>query len=175
MFQQRSTLQGSPALAAARGEDARFDNEHSLRYVIGVAVGLVATLLLFLLMQALIKSDTIPFSERDRGQILEFVQLEEQEEPNNTTMIRCGPPGAWPELDFLTEIPETAEIETWILARAAADDSTADEMQAMWPEFPVVCPPSLLKPGERARGQAAENAVSAFETGCVALNRLALR
>ncbi len=78
MFQQRSTLQGSPALAAARGEDARFDNEHSLRYVIGVAVGLVATLLLFLLMQALIKSDRIPFSERDRGQVLEFVQLEEE-------------------------------------------------------------------------------------------------
>ena len=52
MFHQRSTLQGSPALAAARGEDARFDNEHSLRYGIGVAVGLVATLLLFLLMQA---------------------------------------------------------------------------------------------------------------------------
>ena len=173
MFQQRSTLQGSLTLAAARGEDARFDNEHILRYAIGVAVGLAATLLLFLPMRALIKSDRKPFSERERGQILEFVQLEEQEEPNNTTIISCWPPGAWPELDFLTEIPETAEIETWILARAAADDSTADEMQAMWPEFPVVCPPSLLKPGERARGQAAENAVSVLETGCIAFKSLA--
>ena len=173
MFQQRSTLQGSPALAAARGEDARFDNEHSLRYVIGVAVGLVATLLLFLLMQALIKSDTIPFSERDRGQILEFVQLEEEMDVP-IQQIGCYFPPA-PELDFLTEIPATAEIGTWSLARAAADGPTANDAQAMWPEFPVVCPPSLLKPGERARGQAVENAVSAFETGCVALNRLALR
>ena len=124
-------------------------------------------------MQALIKSDTIPFSERDRGQILESVQLEEEMDVP-IQQIGCYFPPA-PELDFLTEIPATAEIETWSLARAAADGPTADNAQAMWPEFPVVCPPSLLKPGERARGQAVENAVSAFETGCVALNRLALR
>ena len=117
-------------------------------------------------MQALIKSAKIPFSARGQGQIVEFVRLEEEE----VQPIGCVLP---PELEFLTEIPETAEIETWILARAAADDSTADEMQAMWPEFPVVCPPSLLKPGERARGQAAENAVSVLETGCIAFKSLA--
>ena len=173
MFHRRSTLQGSPALADAPGGDARFDNEHISRYAIGVAVGLVVTLLLFLLMQALIKSDGKPFSERERGQVLEYVQLEEAEEPIQT--LHCWPPGAWAELDFLTEIPETAEIETWILAHAATDDSKAGEVQATWPTFPIACPTPLLKPGEPIRGQAAENAVSVFETGCVAFNHLAQR
>ena len=77
MFNPRSTLLGSMALADAWGHDARFDNEHVLRYAIGVAVGLVTTLLLFYLMQALIKSDMNPFTDREQGHILEFVRLEE--------------------------------------------------------------------------------------------------
>ena len=80
MFNRRSTLQGSLALADGWGQDARFDYEHVLRYAIGVAIGLVATLLLFLLMQALIKSDKNPFSALGQGQILEFVRLEEEKE-----------------------------------------------------------------------------------------------
>ena len=80
MFNRRSTLQGSLALADAWGHDARFDYEHVLRYAIGVAIGLVATLLLFLLMQALIKSDESPFSALGQGEILQFVRLEEEKE-----------------------------------------------------------------------------------------------
>ena len=164
-------MQGSLTLADARGEDARFDNEHILRYAIGVAVGLVATLLLFLLMQALIKSDRKPFSERERGQVLEYVQLEEEKE------VPIRPIGCYflpaPELEFLTETPETVEIETWLVERAAAHGPTADEARAMWPAFPVVCLPPLLEPGEPARGQNVENAAWVFETGCVAFNGLA--
>ena len=81
VFNPRSTLQESLALAGAWGHDARFDNEHVLRYAIGVAVGLVTTLLLFYLMQALIKSDMNPFADREQGHILEFVRLEEEREP----------------------------------------------------------------------------------------------
>ena len=78
VFNPRSTLQESLALAGARGHGARFDNEHVLRYVIGVAIGLVTTLLLFYLMQALIKSDMSPFTDLGHGQILKFVRLEEE-------------------------------------------------------------------------------------------------
>ena len=67
-------------LADAWGHDTRSDRERILRYVIGVAVGLVATLLLFLLMQALIKSDQNPFSALGQGGILEFVRLEDEKE-----------------------------------------------------------------------------------------------
>ena len=80
MFNRRSTLQGSLALADAWGQDVRFDYEHVLRYAIGVAIGMVATLLLFFLMQALIKSDQNPFSALGQGEILEFVRLEDEKE-----------------------------------------------------------------------------------------------
>ena len=81
MFNPRSTLPGFLALAGARSHDACADNGHTLRYMIGVAVGLVTTLVLFYLMQALIKSDMNPFSDRGQGQIIEFVRLEEEREP----------------------------------------------------------------------------------------------
>ena len=50
------------------------------RYAIGVAAGLVVTFFLFLLMQALIKSDKSPFSDPGQGSILDFVRLEEDQE-----------------------------------------------------------------------------------------------
>ena len=81
MFNPRSTLPGFLALAGARSHDASADNGHTLRYMIGVAVGLVTTLVLFYLMQALIKSDMNPFGDREQGQIIEFVRLEEEREP----------------------------------------------------------------------------------------------
>ena len=81
MFNPRSTLPGFLAIAGARSHDACADNGHTLRYMIGVAVGLVTTLVLFYLMQALIKSDMNPFSDRGTGQIIEFVRLEEEREP----------------------------------------------------------------------------------------------
>jgi protein TonB len=47
------------------------------RYVFGVALGIVTTFVLFLLMQALIKSDKSPFDDAVRGKIVDFVRLED--------------------------------------------------------------------------------------------------
>ena len=77
MINLRSTLQGSLALANICGHDV-LDNANLTRFAVSVAVGLVTTLLLFLLMQALIKSDTNPFTDPGKGDILSFVRLEEE-------------------------------------------------------------------------------------------------
>ncbi len=77
MINLRSTLQGSPALAIICRQDV-LDTTHMARFAVSVAVGLVTTLLLFLLMQALIKSDTNPFTDPGKGDILSFVRLEEE-------------------------------------------------------------------------------------------------
>ena len=45
-----------------------------MRYVFGVALGAVTTFVLFLLMQALIKSDKSPFDESITGKIVDFDQ-----------------------------------------------------------------------------------------------------
>jgi protein TonB len=49
------------------------------RYAVGVALGIVVTFTLFLLMQALMKSDKSPFDEGVKGRIVDFVRLEEDE------------------------------------------------------------------------------------------------
>ncbi|MEQ8861417.1 MAG: energy transducer TonB [Pseudomonadales bacterium] len=51
-----------------------------IRYVFGVALGAVATFALFLLMQALIKSDKSPFDDAVQGKIVDFVRLEDENE-----------------------------------------------------------------------------------------------
>jgi protein TonB len=48
-----------------------------VRYAFGVALGIVATFVLFLLMQALIKSDKSPFDEGASGRIVDFVRLQD--------------------------------------------------------------------------------------------------
>jgi protein TonB len=48
-----------------------------VRYAFGVALGIVATFVLFLLMQALIKSDKSPFDEGAKGRIVDFVRLQD--------------------------------------------------------------------------------------------------
>jgi protein TonB len=48
-----------------------------MRYVFGVSLGIVTTFALFLLMQALIKSDKSPFDEGVSGKIVDFVRLED--------------------------------------------------------------------------------------------------
>ena len=48
-----------------------------VRYVFGVGLAAVATFFLFLLMQALIKSDKSPFDESITGKIVDFVRVEE--------------------------------------------------------------------------------------------------
>ncbi len=49
----------------------------TMRYLFGVVLGAVATFALFLLMQALIKSDKSPFDDTIKGKIVDFVRLEE--------------------------------------------------------------------------------------------------
>jgi protein TonB len=51
-----------------------------VRYIFGVALGAVATFALFMLMQALIKSDRTAFDDSKKGSNLEFVRLKEDEE-----------------------------------------------------------------------------------------------
>ena len=50
------------------------------RYIIGVVAGAIITFFLFLLMQALIKSDKSPFTDPAAGKILDFVRLQEDQE-----------------------------------------------------------------------------------------------
>ena len=50
------------------------------RYIFGVGLGIVTTFLLFLLMQALIKSDKSPFDEGVSGKIVDFVRLQDDVE-----------------------------------------------------------------------------------------------
>lgn len=69
------------------------DNADMVRYAMSVAAGLASTLLLFLLMQALIKSDINPFSDSGKGEILEFVRLmEEVEVPPERKRVQPPPP-----------------------------------------------------------------------------------
>lgn len=65
------------------------------RYAIGVALGIVVTFTLFLLMQALIKSDKSPFDEGVKGRIVDFVRLQEDE--NIETKLRKPKPPPPPD------------------------------------------------------------------------------
>jgi periplasmic protein TonB len=51
-----------------------------VRYVFGVVLGAVATFLLFLLMQALIKTDRSPFEDAVKGKLVDFVRLQDDVE-----------------------------------------------------------------------------------------------
>lgn len=48
------------------------------RFGFGVALGVVATFFLFLVMQALIKSDKSPFDDAITGRIVDFVRVQEE-------------------------------------------------------------------------------------------------
>ena len=50
------------------------------RYGIGVGLGAIVTFVLFLLMQALIKSDKSPFTDAPIGKIVDFVRLEDDQD-----------------------------------------------------------------------------------------------
>lgn len=62
------------------------------RYAIGVGFGVVVTFALFLLMQALIKSDKSPFDEGVKGRIVDFVRLQEDESIQTKTRKPKPPP-----------------------------------------------------------------------------------
>ncbi|MGD8417914.1 MAG: energy transducer TonB [Pseudomonadales bacterium] len=51
-----------------------------IRYAFGVALGLVATFLLFMIMESVIKSDRNPFTEGFKGKIVDIVRLDQDEE-----------------------------------------------------------------------------------------------
>ena len=50
------------------------------RYAVGVALGALVTFSLFLLMQALIRSDKSPFNDPAPGSLLDFVRLQDEQE-----------------------------------------------------------------------------------------------
>ena len=52
----------------------------ALRYIIGVVLGAVATFLLFMIMQSVIKSDRNPFTDAFDGKIVDIVRLDEDQE-----------------------------------------------------------------------------------------------
>ncbi len=63
-----------------------------MRYIFGVALGAVATFALFLLMQALIKSDKSPFEDAVQGKIVDFVRLEQENQIETKTRKPKPPP-----------------------------------------------------------------------------------
>lgn len=63
-----------------------------MRYVFGVALGAVITFGLFLLMQALVKSDKSPFDDAVEGKIVDFVRLQEENEIETKTRKPKPPP-----------------------------------------------------------------------------------
>lgn len=86
------------------------------RYVIGVTAGLVVTFFLFLLMQALIKSDKSPFSDPGKGQLLDFVRLQEDQElitkkrKPKPPPPPDEPPPDMPKPDFDSSVSQGVEI-----------------------------------------------------------------
>ncbi len=62
-----------------------------IRYAFAVALGGVATFALFLLMQALIKSDKSPFDDTITGKIVDFVRVQE-DVPIVTKTLKPKPP-----------------------------------------------------------------------------------
>ena len=122
-----------------QGPDAwgiRIENAHALRYAISVAAGLVTTLLLILLMQALIKSDMNPFSDPGKGHVIEFVRLQEEVEvPLRRTPPRLPPPDKMP--------PDMPKPEF---------DGKGTKGVEIEPEEPPV-EPELVRPGFKTDGE----------------------
>lgn len=52
----------------------------AIRFIIGVVLGAVATFVLFMIMQSVIKSDRNPFTDAFDGKIVDFVRLDEDQE-----------------------------------------------------------------------------------------------
>ena len=87
----------------------------TIRYAIGVGAGAVVTFVLFLLMQALIKSDRSPFSEGASGKVLEFVRLQEDQELiTKQRKPKPPPPPDEPPPDMPKPDFDTSDISTGI-------------------------------------------------------------
>ena len=74
----------------------RLEQWSLVRYAFSVAIGLLVTLLLFLLMEKLIESDRSPYSEPLKGELLSFVRLLEEPDPV-TRVDPVKPPDPEPE------------------------------------------------------------------------------
>jgi len=87
-----------------RDRIAGLEERTLVRYVLGVAIGLAVTILLFLLMEKLIESDRSPHSEPPKGKLLSFVRLLEEPPPITRApppppvILEPPPPTAPPEL-----------------------------------------------------------------------------
>ena len=51
-----------------------------IRYLVGVVLGIITTILLFLIMQSVISSDRDAFTEKFDGRLVDFVRLQDDEE-----------------------------------------------------------------------------------------------
>ena len=78
------------------------------RFGIGVTLGAVVTFVLFLLMQALIKSDKSPFTDAPTGRIVDFVRLED--DPDLRRKKRKPEPPPPPDEPSSVSPPETAGL-----------------------------------------------------------------
>lgn len=81
------------------------------RYILGVTLGAVATFALFLLMQALIKSDKSPFDEAVEGRLVDFVRLEEEQDIEvKTRKPKPPPPPDEPPPDMPEQSFDTSDV-----------------------------------------------------------------
>lgn len=82
-----------------------------IRYLFGVALGAIATFGLFMLMQALIKSDKSPFDDAVSGRIVDFVRVEDENEiETKVRKPKPPPPPDEPPPDMPDASVDTADV-----------------------------------------------------------------
>ena len=81
------------------------------RYILGVTLGAVATFALFMLMQALIKSDRSPFDEAVEGRLVDFVRLQDEQDIEvKTRKPKPPPPPDEPPPDMPEQSFDTSDV-----------------------------------------------------------------
>jgi len=86
-----------------------------IRYAFGVGLGIVITFVLFLLMQALIKSDKSPFTDAPDTRITDFVRLEQDESiETKTRKPKPPPPPDQPPPDMPDPTFESSNVSTGV-------------------------------------------------------------
>lgn len=81
------------------------------RYILGVTLGAVATFALFMLMQALIKSDRSPFEDAVEGRLVDFVRLQDEQDIEiKTRKPKPPPPPDEPPPDMPEQSFDTSDV-----------------------------------------------------------------
>ncbi|MEQ8993078.1 MAG: energy transducer TonB [Pseudomonadales bacterium] len=81
------------------------------RYILGETLGAVATFALFMLMQALIKSDRSPFDEAVEGRLVDFVRLQDEQDIEiKTRKPKPPPPPDEPPPDMPEQSFDTSDV-----------------------------------------------------------------